>query len=235
MISVCIATYNGEKYIYEQLISILCQLSEFDEVIVSDDYSSDNTVDIIKRIKDQRIKIFFNNTSRGYTRNFENAINKSSGEIIFLSDQDDVWKKDKVFTMCNYLEKFDLVISDATHVNEDLITTKGSHFKLGNMKTGFVRHLLKPSYIGACMGFKRSILEKALPFPHNAILCAHDYWLTLIGEFFYKVGLVNKELILYRRHDSNASPAGIKSPNSFFKKISIRVYSLLQLILRVFK
>ena len=233
MISVCIATYNGEKYIKEQLNSILNQISENDEVIISDDHSTDDTIKIAKEIGDDRIKIYYNPIEKGYAKNFENAIKKSIGDIIFLSDQDDVWLENKVQITMSYLKTYDLVISDATHVNEFLETTIGSHFKISKMKSGFLRHLLKPSYIGACMAFKRRILKKALPFPENSKYCAHDYWLTLIGEFYYKVGLIEQELILYRRHDSNASPAGKKSPNSFLKKITIRIYSITQLFLRI--
>jgi glycosyltransferase involved in cell wall biosynthesis len=235
MISVCIATYNGEKFIKQQILSILTQLSEKDEIVISDDYSTDNTYSIIKDINDERIKFFYNTRERGYTRNFENAIKKSSGEFIFLSDQDDIWIDNKVQIMLDYLKMFDLVVSDATWVDENLKITRGSHFRLSNMRTGFFRHLLKPCYIGACMAFNRKILDKAMPFPRNTALCAHDYWLSIIGEFFYKVGLVNQELILFRRHGANNSPSGEKSPNSLYKKVLIRIYSISQILMRILK
>ena len=91
MISVCIATYNGEKYIKEQLLSILPQLGKKDEVIISDDHSTDNTLDIVKGLNDNRIKIVMNNREKGYTSNFENALSYAIGDYIFLSDQDDIW------------------------------------------------------------------------------------------------------------------------------------------------
>ena len=94
-ISVCLATYNGEKYIKEQLDSILPQLSANDEIIISDDNSTDDTINIIRSLNDERIKIYVNKT-KGIVKNFENALNNASGDIIFLSDQDDVWKNDKV-------------------------------------------------------------------------------------------------------------------------------------------
>lgn len=92
MISVCIATYNGEKYLEEQLDSILPQLDSRDELIISDDGSKDATLAIIKRYtaQDQRIK-FFKGPGKGVIANFEFAINQSQGEFIFLADQDDVW------------------------------------------------------------------------------------------------------------------------------------------------
>lgn len=232
-ISVCMATYNGEKYLAEQLRSILKQIGQYDELVISDDHSTDNTVDVIQSFTDKRIKLIYNNTERGYTRNFENAIKYATGNMIFISDQDDVWQGNKVETMKRYLENYDLVISDATYVNESLEVTAGSHFALNNMKRGFFRQLVRPCYIGACMAFNRVVLEKALPFPEHAKYCAYDYWLTLIGESCYKVRLVDAGLILYRRHSGNTSPAGKKSSNSLTTRVLIRMYSFAVLVKRI--
>lgn len=95
MISVCMATYNGEEYIKEQLESILCQLGEMDEIIISDDGSTDNTLNIIESYNDSRIKIHINTGKHGFVYNFENALQKAKGEYIFLSDQDDIWLPEK--------------------------------------------------------------------------------------------------------------------------------------------
>ena len=85
MISVCIATYNGEKFLRQQIESILSQLSHDDEIIVSDDCSSDRTVDLLREFKDERIKLFVNDSNVGVVKNFENAIKNSTQEFIFLS------------------------------------------------------------------------------------------------------------------------------------------------------
>ena len=90
MISVCIATFNGGKYIREQIMSVLPQLNEKDEIIISDDGSTDDTIYILESLHDQRIKIYVNEREHGFIWNFENALMKSSGDIIFLCDQDDV-------------------------------------------------------------------------------------------------------------------------------------------------
>ncbi|MEO5643505.1 MAG: glycosyltransferase, partial [Bacteroidia bacterium] len=95
-ISVCLATYNGEKYIGEQLQSILIQLSQHDEVIISDDSSSDRTIDIVQAFGDSRIIILHGQTFRSPIRNFENALSHAGGQYIFLADQDDVWLPEKV-------------------------------------------------------------------------------------------------------------------------------------------
>ncbi|MDQ6529601.1 glycosyltransferase [Flavobacterium sp. LHD-85] len=232
MISVCIATYNGEKYIVEQLESILPQLDAKDEIIISDDHSKDNTLEVIGNLKDNRIKIFLNEKENGYSKNFENAINKSSGDIIFISDQDDVWMCNKVQIMIKALSKSSLAIHNASIVDGDLNLIHDSHFDLYSVKSGFFVNFLKTRYIGACMAFKREVLEKYLPVPENQKLCAYDYWLSLIAEYYYKVELVYEPLIKYRRHGNNASTGGKKSSNSFIKKINMRIYCLFHLFNR---
>ena len=234
-ISVCMATYNGEKYIKEQLDSILLQLSENDEVIISDDSSTDNTVETIKSFNDNRIKIYKNTKAKGYTRNFENALEKASGHIIFLSDQDDVWVEDKVKKMTKILENYDFVVSDNSIVNENLEVISKSHFEVYKTDKGFIRNLLLPRYVGACMALKKNVLEKSLPFPENVKLCAHDYWISLIAEMYFKSYKLDEQLLLYRRHSSNASSGGEKSKNSLAHKLKVRLYTLIQLLRRYFK
>lgn len=103
MISVCIATYNGEKYLKEQLDSIIPQLTAQDELIISDDGSKDTTMEIIKRYaaNDSRIKVY-KGPGKGVIANFEFAINQTQGEFIFLADQDDVWLPEKVQTNLDF-------------------------------------------------------------------------------------------------------------------------------------
>ncbi|MCX5469847.1 glycosyltransferase family 2 protein [Acinetobacter nematophilus] len=232
-ISVCLATYNGEKYVREQLVSILKQLSPNDEIIVSDDHSTDKTLSVIESLNDPRIRIIINELGKGYSSNFENAINHSTGDYIFLSDQDDVWIENKVKIMMNELQSFDLVVSDAIISDSFLKPTLGSHFKAHNTKIGFLNNWLKTRYIGACMAFRREIFSKLLPFPSQSKWCAHDYWIANIAEFFFKVKLVDIPLIKYRRHGNNASTGGEKSKNSIFHKIIVRIYTFLQLIKRM--
>lgn len=230
MISVCIATYNGGKYIKEQLSSILKQLDNSDEVIISDDYSTDNTLEVIKSLDDSRIKIFINDKEKGYTRNFENALEKASGDIIFLSDQDDVWMDDKVKVCLEELVENDFVVHDAQIVDESLNVTHSSVFEFRNAKKGFIVNFINIKYLGCCMAFKKCVFEKSLPFPGNQYLTTHDSWLTLVSEMYFKVSLIRKPLILYRRHGDNTSLGGASGTNSLLKKIEIRLYSLYHLI-----
>lgn len=235
MISVCMATYNGEKYIKEQLDSILSQLSDSDEVIISDDHSTDNTIEIIKLYNDQRIKVFMNNKEKGYTRNFENALEKASGEIIFLSDQDDIWMDDKVKKSLIILKDSDFVVSDAQVVDNDLNILNKSNFELRDVKHGFFNNLIKCRYLGACYAFNKKVLKESLPFPINSEYIPHDYWLYMIAIKKFKVAIINEQLIKYRRHNLNTSGGGDKSSNSFFKKFKIRIYLLEQLLKRCYK
>lgn len=232
MISVCIATYNGEKYIEEQLLSILPQLDINDEIIISDDHSKDNTLVVIRDLTDPRIKIFLNPNKNGFSKNFENAIEKASGDIIFISDQDDVWMPNKVQVMVEALATSSLAIHNASIVDVNLNLINNSHFDLYKVKKGFLINFLKTRYIGACMAFKKEISQKALPFPENQKLSAYDYWLTLVAEYYYNVALVHEPLIKYRRHFGNASTGGKKSNNSLFKKISMRSYCFYHLLKR---
>jgi glycosyltransferase involved in cell wall biosynthesis len=229
------AAYNGEKYIKEQLNSILCQLDINDEVIISDDSSTDNTIGVIKSLSDKRITIYCNNQNRGYSKNFENALVYAKGDIIFTTDQDDVWNRNKVETILFDLESADFVVSNAEIVDGNLLLLHESHFELYNVKEGFLKNFLKTRYIGACMAFKRKVLSKALPFPSNSYLCAYDYWLANIAEFYFQVYLEDTPLIKYRRHENNASTGGLFSKNSIVKKLLIRFYVLKELIKRINK
>lgn len=172
MITVCIATFNGEKYIREQLNSILFQLSLQDEVIVSDDGSTDNTISIIKSFNDKRIKIIDGVYRHSPTLNFENALKEAKGDYIFLADQDDVWKDDKVKICLKWLQHYDCIISDAEVTDENLKITSPSLYQLMNIKSGRVYNILyKNGYTGCCMAFTKRVKEAALPFPKDIPIC----------------------------------------------------------------
>jgi glycosyltransferase involved in cell wall biosynthesis len=218
-ISVCLATYNGEKYIKDQLDSILIQLDGDDEIVISDDSSTDSTVDIVNKYDDSRIKIFNNQTKNPIT-NFENAIYHAHGDVIFLSDQDDIWEKDKVRVCIDSLKYADLIVSDCKIVDSDLNVIQSSFFELNNSQKGVMNNLWHNSYIGCCMAFKRKILKEVLPFPKDIPM--HDSWIGFVCDLFYKSLFLPIPLILYRRHDQNATQTSRNSPNSILKKILFR-------------
>lgn len=230
MISVCMATFNGEKYIKEQIASILQQLSSEDELIVSDDGSSDNTCNIIQKYNDNRITLLYNKGCHGYVGNFENALMHSSGDYIFLCDQDDVWKSNKVHTVMEYLKRYDLVIHNADIVNEKGIPVGKTYYDCTHGKTGFWANLISTRYLGCCMAFRKNVLNKSLPFVSQKR--GHDYWIGCVAALWYKVIFIDDILISYRRHGNNASSSSSKSSNSLKKKILKRIDMLHALFLR---
>ena len=232
MNSICIATYNGEKYILEQLTSILSQINMDDEVIISDDNSTDNTIQIINSINDNRIKVI-NGGFRNFTFNFENAIKQANGEYVFLSDQDDVWLPNKYATMLDALKKYDLVCSNAIVTDQQLAPIHQSFFEYYNSGKGLLKNIVKCSYCGACMAFNKKILHAIQPFPNTAIF-GHDLWIGLIAEIVGKVCFLETPLILYRRHDSALTSISnnflTRSKRPFITKIKSRISIIYHLI-----
>jgi len=231
MISVCMATYNGEKYVKEQIDSIIKQLSKGDEIIVSDDGSTDGTLRILDEFHDDRIKVYRNRKERRYTANFENALCECQGDYIFLCDQDDVWVDDKVKTVIQALQDYDFVMTDAYVANKGLDVILESRNRYYKVRNGFWRNFIKTRYLGCCMAFKRNVLEYSLPFPANRDLCLHDYWISMVAELYFKTYVIDKQLIYYRRHDSNASSGG-ESHSNPAKIVKIRLYVLWNLFRR---
>lgn len=236
MISVCMATYNGQKFLKEQINSILCQLSENDELVISDDHSTDDTLKIIESYNDERIKFFENELAKGVTHNFENALNKSKGDIIMFSDQDDVWLPNKIKDLSAFLleNDYDVVTCNCALTDSDLnITCKQYYKNESPVDRSVWGNLKKDLWLGACMAFKRDILKDVLPIPPR--LAAHDMWIARYCQLHYRCGYLPKVLQLYRRHNNTVSFAGQgKSSNSLYFKISYRVYLLYHLLIRSF-
>ena len=230
MISVCMASYNGEKYIKEQIDSILCQIGDQDELIISDDGSTDNTISIVtKTYKDDRIKVIYNEGNHGYTPNFYNALKHAKGDYIFLSDQDDVWLPNKVETVINSLQKFNFVHSDAIIVDDNLNVINESHDDEYGVRKGFVPNLLRSRYLGCCMAFDRKVLQSLFPVPCYKNKYPHDLWIALIAEKYYTTCKIDIPLLYYRRHSNNVSDGGNGDKITIIKllkKIIVRPYYL---------
>ena len=223
-ISVCMALYNGSRYIEEQLNSILVQLSEEDEIIISDDGSNDGSIKKIQDLKDPRVKLIDHAGSNNLILNFENALTHAGGRYIFLSDQDDVWEPDKVQTMVSYLEFYDLVVSDCSIINHKGETICDSYFKLRHSGKGFLKNLIKNRYMGCCMAFNRSILKKSLPFPQKIPM--HDWWIGMVAQTYGRPFFYKKTLVKYRRHENNASSFINQKRYSLFEQMRFRVHLL---------
>jgi glycosyltransferase involved in cell wall biosynthesis len=229
MVSVCMAVKDGASYVGEQIDSILCQLGPGDELIVSDDHSRDSTIDVIRRFNDPRIKIHSSNRV-GIAHNFEVALSRSTGDFIFLADQDDIWYPEKLYTMLPHLSTYELVVCDCRLVDDGGDVIVGSFFELNRSGKGFVKNLISNSYMGCCMGFQRKILEKALPFPGNNVV--HDFWIGMIAEAHYSSVFLKQPLVSHRLHGSNASTSGRRSNASPIKRVSQRYQLVRNLISR---
>lgn len=206
-VSVCMATYNGERYIGEQIKSIMPQLQDNDELIISDDSSTDQTIPIIKTLKDPRIRLYANNVFSDPIYNFENAIRHSTGDLIVLSDQDDIWLDDKLETLrSKFVEKpprIALVVVDGLIINEYSDIIAESIFEKLRSGKGIVKNLYNNTYMGCCMAFSRQLLRIALPFPRKIPM--HDSWLGLLAEIYGTVEFVPIKTIKYRRHGLSRS------------------------------
>lgn len=202
-VSVAMAVYNGEKYLKQQLDSILPQLTDYDEIVVSLDPSKDNSKCILDSYQDKRIQVF-DGPGKGVIANFENAIQRTKNDIIFLCDQDDVWNSKKVNKVLSvFNQNVNAVMHDAKIVDENLEVIEDSYFTFRKSKLGILHNILKNSYIGCCMAFRKELKPFILPFPNN--LPMHDQWIGLVGEIKGKNILLEDKLMLYRRHKDNVS------------------------------
>ena len=219
------ATFNGGKFIREQLESILSQLPPDAEIIIADDGSTDDTLLVVDSLNESRIRVLPAERHLGVIYNFERALRASKGEIVFLADQDDVWLPGKVEMCLAALNEADLVMHDAflLGLSDAFKSAWGRNGKLSDIRTyrsGVVANWWKNSFTGCCMAFRRKVLDKALPFPKN--LPMHDQWLGVVAEKYFKVSYVDEPLVDYRQHSSNATHIE-KSPAGVLQKIKWRV------------
>ena len=218
MIFVCMATYNGAKFLREQLDSILTQLDGNAKVIVADDGSTDGTLEILREYAARDAKgaarvqlIPATGLPLGpiynLERSLQEAYKQSNGDdLIFLADQDDVWLPGKVKQMEEALQNSALAVHDAYLLQElyEEAFERGDRLsEIRPFAKGLFKNWLKNRYTGCCMVLRRELLDKALPFPKN--LPMHDQWLGMIAEKFFDVAYVDSPLISYRQHKKNAT------------------------------
>lgn len=239
MISVCMATYNGERFLREQIDSILCQLNPEDELIISDDGSTDGTLEIITSYQDSRIKLLHHKKKPEYekikysrnfyyaTDNFENALTAAQGDYIFLADQDDVWMENKVKVMCTLLDEFDCVMCNYDIINDKNETIEKSLLSKQTISKSYVLNIFNTPFLGCLLAFKKNILKRSLPFPPSLI--AHDLWIGCIAAKRFHFVYENEVLVLHRKHTNNTSFVNQKSNNPIFIKIIYRLKLLLYL------
>ena len=179
MISVCIASYNGADYILDQLKSILPQLRANDEIIVSDDHSTDGTPDLVKSLNDSRIRLVEGPCKGSPIPNFEYALSLAQGDYIFLSDQDDCWMPNKVATSIEALKKRLRSGHYRLSGNRQRISTSTPPPSLPLTKTRqgkYYNLYIKNGYLGGCMAFTKRLRECRLTFSHRHSDARHLDW-----------------------------------------------------------
>jgi len=227
------ATCNGASYVKDQIDSLLNVLSFDDEIIVSDDSSTDSTISVVESINDSRIVLLANSTRLGYQKNFESAISFASGKYIFFSDQDDICLPERIVESLEALQTHGCVFGDAIVTDDTLRPTTNSYFASRRTKSFTAwRMFLRPTAIGATMACSREFLNTALPFPRGL---PHDHWLSVLAAARGELQVVRAPLILYRRHLGVASLTGLARKRSFSLIAQERSRLLFALLLWIFK
>ncbi len=220
-ISVCMATYNGERFLDAQMRSILEQLSPLDEVIVVDDCSTDGTRSLIGSFSDSRIKLFINDQRRREVYSFCRAMGLSRNPHIFLADQDDVWLPGRVRRMSAALERAALVatnfqwidaVGDQLSISVNGVRADESGKFLKNLAGIFIG---KTSYFGCALAFRRDLMPLILPIP--AYVESHDLWVAMAANVMGSTLNLDEPSLLKRRHDGNAT--GTVSGRSLASKL----------------
>lgn len=247
MLSVALCTYNGAEFIEAQLNSILGQTLKPDEIIICDDLSTDRTVEIINAVANATsipVKLFVNPERLGVIHNFEQAISKCTGDLVALSDQDDIWLPEKLQVSVEALDKARTFTSSDTPilVHSDLMLVD----RTGNLIANSYRAhqgirpagadplpglLLRNSVTGCTILMNQALLKAALPFPRSVLM--HDWWLALVAAACGRVIELPQATMLYRQHDGNVVGArrhkGFKlnySLRNFAAQISLRYRQL---------
>ena len=213
-IDILMATYNGEKYLREQIDSILNQTFKEFNLIICDDCSKDNTWKILEEYKnkDSRVRIIKNEKNLGYNKNFEKLLGYVESEYFMLSDQDDFWLPEKVEESYKKItsEKLNLVCSDLEVVDKDLKTIHPSmwefwpdyNIKEKIKKSRDYKSCLMTNCITGCTTIINSkLIPKILPLPGYPIV--HDWWIGLVAGSIGDIGYIEKPLIKYRQHGNN--------------------------------
>lgn len=218
MISIAMATYNGAKYIKEQIDSILNQTVQDFELVICDDGSTDDTVIILKEyaLEDDRIRVFVNEHNLGFKKNFENVICKTRGDYVALCDQDDIWLPDHLEILLNGMkDNAMLVCGKPIFVDENNknLPDKYDYFLMYRYPTtnkDTARHIFlsRSTYQGASMLIRRSFFEKALPIPDGADY--HDSWFAILACFMDGFVYVDKPTMRYRRFSNSVTFGDIR-------------------------
>lgn len=216
MISIAMATYNGEKYLREQLDSILAQTVQDFELIVCDDCSTDSTMLILNEYanRDSRIKVFENEQNLGFKMNFERVISLCKGDYIALSDQDDIWLPEHLEVLLSNIGENILICANSRLIDKDgnLLhqNMKPAHFFVSAYADKQFLQLLHTNFVQGCTAmFKSSLIKKVLPIPNEPSY--HDYWIALVAVLHGTIRYIPDVIVLYRQHEGTVTSDSRKS------------------------
>lgn len=238
MISVAMCTYNGSKFISGQLRSIADQTMSVDELVVCDDGSKDDTIEIIRKFAETSgfpVRIYVNEQNLGSTRNFEKCLSLCEGDIIFLCDQDDLWRDDKVEKQVTYLNQhpdIDAVFSDAIMIDDDSKPIGRNIWEeiefnaagQAKWKKGKPHEILFHGFVvtGATLTIRKSCLARLTPFPTHVPDLIHDAWIAMVLSLENKIDFITEPLISYRIHSSQQVGFGGKTEKVHLKDRFVR-------------
>jgi glycosyltransferase involved in cell wall biosynthesis len=200
LVSIALCTYNGEKYLREQIESIINQTYKNIEIIIVDDSSVDNTFEIARSYMatDARVKCFRNGDNLGFNKNFEKALRLTTGAFISISDQDDIWEPQKIEVLLNSIKESWLVFSNSVYINADGSGTQRKLLNQFSLQGRSYKALLFNNYItGHTTLFTREFLNYILPFPEVGF---YDWWMGFIALYHNRLTFVDKILTKYREH-----------------------------------
>lgn len=216
LISVALATYNGEAFLRQQLDSIYTQSYCNLEVIAVDDCSNDGTVDILREYSENYgLELYVNKTNLGFKKNFEKVLSLCRGDYVALADQDDIWLTDKLETLINEIKDYSLICSDASLVDEEgniIANSMRRHSNVYVPQKHVFEFLVFDNYVTGCTTLiDAKILEKSLPIPETETY--HDWWLALQATRYKGIKYIDKSLVHYRQHEKNQIGAQNKRRN----------------------
>jgi glycosyltransferase involved in cell wall biosynthesis len=231
-LSICLAAYNGEDFIREQIESIIPQLKDGDEFLIGDDGSTDRTLEIIREYESPILKIFEGRVG-GVNHNYERLILRAKNVGIVLSDQDDVWLPNRLDLLREALKISKLVVTNGYVVDAALKPSGQSVFAFVGYRRGFFNNFIKNTYVGCCLAFHQNLIVSKLPFRND--LPAHDWYIGLLAEINGRISVIETPTFLYRRHGGNLSNTGQSSKNSLLRKIGIRCRLLNSILVALFQ
>jgi glycosyltransferase involved in cell wall biosynthesis len=222
LISIALCTYNGEKYLKEQLDSLLAQTYQNLEIIIVDDGSTDNTYRMITDFaeKDKRIQYSQNASNLGYNKNFEKTISLTKGDFIAICDQDDIWEPDKIQVLLDNIGNNWLVISNSVLIDENGKLLDKELLKSFNFFTGLdFRGILLDNFVtGHTCLMSREFLSHLFPFP---ALGYYDWWMGFIAIYHKKINYVGKVLTKYRLHENSVTQGNERLRKNFENTINM--------------